>query len=57
MSAPDMSYPDLFLDCTAMNSPASMAETKLLDEIPRTPALSTGLVDMVFRDPLDGSAW
>lgn len=57
MSAPDMSYPDLFLDYTVMNSPASMAETKLLDEIPTTPPPGAGVVDMVFRDPLDGSTW
>ena len=57
MPAPDLSHPALFLDYAPLDTQSSVAESKIASEIPRTPAPSAGMVDIIFKDPLKGSTW
>ncbi|MCZ2404913.1 hypothetical protein IV498_17505 [Paenarthrobacter sp. Z7-10] len=57
MSAPDMSHPDLFTEYTPLNPSASQAETLLDGKTSRTAAPGAGMVDLVFKDPLEGFTW
>lgn len=57
MPAPDMSHPNLFLEYTPQDPRASKAETLLAAKAPQTAAPSAGLVDIVFKDPLEGFTW